>query len=416
MPATHRICVLATLLLSVSLSMFAEDLGALVQELVKNSPEIRAARYRYDAASKRPSQVGALPDPRIQVVNEGVGHPFSGLNKGGFAYQAFGFSQEVPFPGKLALASEEAKHEADSEMQSYQSLVLRTTSKLKIAYFDWFYFSKALELVHKNRDLLERFEAIARARYSVGKSIQQDVLKAQVELAALVQQSELLEQRRASAEALIESLLNRPPGSSMGQPAEIKRSPFDLDLNSITRIAEQNSPELRARQYQVDSRAVGIERARKDYRPDFNFNFQWQHTGSNFPDYYMASAEVKIPLYFWRKQRYAGEEAESRFQEARQTYQSNRQEILFNAKDQYLVAKTSERLLALYESGIIPQASLSLESTLAAYEVGNIDFLSLLTSQSSLLNFEMQYYEELAKHEQALARLEPLLNRTLAQP
>ena len=67
-------------------------------------------------------------------------------------------------------------------------------------------------------------------------------------------------------------------------------------------------------------------------------------------------------------------------------------------------------------SGVIPQASLSLESSLAGYEVGNVDFLTLTNTLLSLLNFEMQYYEELAKHEQALARLEPLVGMQLTQP
>ena len=77
-------------------------------------------------------------------------------------------------------------------------------------------------------------------------------------------------------------------------------------------------------------------------------------------------------------------------------------------KDLYLTAKTSERLLALYQSGVIPQASLSLESALAGYEVGSVDFLTLTNNFMSLLTYEMQYYEELAKHEQAIARLESI--------
>ena len=80
------------------------------------------------------------------------------------------------------------------------------------------------------------------------------------------------------------------------------------------------------------------------------------------------------------------------------------------------MARTSERLLVLYESGIIPQAALSLESALAGYEVGSVDFLTLISNLTTLLNFEMQFYEELAKHEQALANLEPLVATPLTQP
>jgi hypothetical protein len=52
----------------------------------------------------------------------------------------------------------------------------------------------------------------------------------------------------------------------------------------------------------------------------------------------------------------------------------------------------------------------------AGYEVGSIDFLTLMSNFMSLLTYEMQYYEELAKHEQALARLEALVARPLTQP
>lgn len=388
----------------------------LIRELVDNNPGIKGARYRFEAATKRPSQVATLPEPKFNYTNFGVGHPFSGLNVSDFAYHGFGVSQEVPFPGKLSLAGEEARKEADSEGQMYRSTVLETISKLKVAYYEWFVQAKALDITRKNRELMERFERIARARYSVGKGIQQDVLKAQVELSGLAQQLEIFDQRRASAEAQINALLNRAPNTPLGQPPDLKRSPFDVELSSLLKQIQENSPQLRAKQSLVDSRAVGINRARKDYLPDFGFDFRWERTGPHFPDYYMATAEVKIPVYFWRKQRYAVEEAVSRLHESRESYGETRQELIFTANDQYLMAKTSERVLALYEAGVIPQSSLSLESAMAGYEVGNVDFLTLINNLQTLLNFQMQYYEELAKHEQALARLEPLVGRQLTQP
>lgn len=413
---------LVSLLLLAVLPGFAQtapagaDLRALIEELVKTNPEIRAARFRYEAATKRPSQRSSLPDPKLTFVDFGVGQPFSRLNVSDFAYLGFGVSQEVPFPGKLQLAGEEARKEAESEGELYRAVVLEATSHLKLAYFDWFSVAKSIEITRKNRDLLERFEKIARARYSVGKGIQQDVLKAQVEMSALAQQLEVLEQREATLQAKINSLLNRPGETPLGRPAEVRRSTLKLELDKLAELIERNSPRLRARQVQVEGRNVGIERARKDYRPDFNFGFQWQKTAAPFRDYYMAVAEVKIPLYFWRKQRYGVEEAVARFEESRQEYQATRQDLLFAAREQYLIARTSERLLELYESGLIPQSSLSLESALAGYEVGTVDFLTLINNLMTLLSFEMQYYEEIAKHEQALARLEPLVAMELTQP
>ena len=76
-----------------------------------------------------------------------------------------------PFPGKLALASEEARREAESEQQNYRSVVLDHVAKLKVAYYEWLTANKAIELTRKNSDLLSRFEEIARNRYTVGKGL-----------------------------------------------------------------------------------------------------------------------------------------------------------------------------------------------------------------------------------------------------
>src|SRR5207253_11383683 len=248
-------------------------------QLESNNPEIRAARFRFEAATKRPSQVSTLTDPKLALVNFGVGQPFSGfVNE--FAYRAIGVSQEIPFPGKLALAGEEAQREADSERENYRSIILEKASQLKSAYYDWFFVTKAIEITSKNRDLLDRFEQIARARYSVGKGIQPDVLKAQVEVSGLAQQLEMLQQRKSVIEARIRSLLNSEV--PLGRPSEIQQSPMPLQLDSVLQMVESRSPRLQASQAMVQSRAVGIDRARREYRPDFNFTFQFQKTGSAF--------------------------------------------------------------------------------------------------------------------------------------
>jgi cobalt-zinc-cadmium efflux system outer membrane protein len=383
------------------------QLEDLVQEMLKKSPALRGAQYRVDAAMKRPSQVSTLPEPKISVSNFGVGHPLSRLRDSDFAYVGIGVSQEIPYPGKLGLAAEEARRDAEADRQSYRSLVLSTTAELKALYYDWFAASKAIEITGKNRELLQRLEQIARVRYSVGKGLQQDVLKAQVEQSTLAQQLELLGQRKATIEARITSLINsdRP----LGMPADVVLSPLTQGLEQVLTALDAQSPRLKSKLAMIDGRSVAIERSKKEYRPDFGVSAQWLKNGAPFRDYYMLTAEVKVPLYFWRKQRLGVEESVARFREAREDYLADRQELVFQAKDLYLTAKTSERLLVLYQEGIVPQSALSLESAMAGYEVGNTDFLTLMNNFSTVLTYEMQYYGELAKHAQAVARLEALI-------
>ena len=383
----------------------------LLNGLMKSNPDIQAARARFDAATKRPSQVGTLPEPTASYTNLGVGHPFSRLNGSDFSWQGFGVSQELPFPGKLGLASEQAKREAESEQQNYHSVVFNVTARLKVAWYEWLAVRKAFELTGRDRDLLSRFEEIARNRYTVGKGLQQDVLKAQLEVSMLEKQFTMLDEKRQRAEAAIAALL-AVPDVTLQLPAEIQPSAFSGSLEELLK-ATNDSPRVRAEQKMVDARAVGINRSLRDFRPDFGVNLQWQHTGSNFPDYYMATVEVKIPIYYARKQRYALEESWSRLSEAKQNFRSAQQEAAYAVKDQYLAIHSSERILNLYKTTLLPQARLTVDSATSAYEVGSIDFLTLMTNLTNLISLERQYYDEVFRHEEAIVRLEPIVGKEL---
>jgi outer membrane protein TolC len=340
-----------------------------------------------------------------------VGHPFSRLNGSEFAYHGFSVSQELPFPGKLALASEEAKREADCEREKYLSVILDLTSRLKVAYYEWLAVNKAIELTKKNGDLLSKFEEIARNRYRVGKGLQQDLLKAQLEVSSLEQQLAMLDEKRQRAEAEIASLLAEQ-NVALRAPADTQPTTFTISQEELLK-ATSDSPRVRAEQKMVDARAVGINRSLKDFRPDFGVTFQWMRTGTNFPDYYMATVEVKIPIYYARKQRYALEESYSRLNEAKQNYRATQQQAIYGVKDQYLSIQSSERILNLYKTTLLPQAQLTVDSSASAYEVGNIDFLTLLSNLTNLISLERQYYDELARHEEAIARLEPFVGKEL---
>ena len=386
-------------------------LDRLLEEVRFSNPRLKAARSRWDAATKRPSQEGTLPDPRVSVRNFGVGRPVSTLNTSNFV--SLGVSQEIPFPGKLKLRKNVALEEARAEEQRYRQLELDVLSQVKLHYYDYYYFAKALETVAKDRDLLKKFVKIAEVRYAVGKGTQQDILRAQLELTLLRDREEVFRQERDSAVAAINTLLDRSPDDPLGPPAELEQAPFPTEVTELYQQAQQHSPALRAQEHEVSRNAAALNLSRKGYRPDFRVGFEWQHTGSMFRDYYVAAFEAKIPLYFWRKQRLRVEEAASKLVEARHTYQARTRDLLFQIKDHYLMARAADRLVSLYKTAIIPQATLALESAISAYEVGSADFLTLISAATILLYYELEYYKQLAAYQQTLARLEPAVGKTL---
>src|SRR5205814_9677850 len=96
-----------------------------------------------------------------------------------------------------------------------------------------------------------------------------------------------------------------------------------------------------------------------------------------------------------------------------QNHSAAQQQAIYQLKDQYLAIQSSDRILNLYKTTLLPQAQLTVDSAASAYEVGNIDFLTLISNLTNLIALERQYYDELARHEEAIARLEPVVGREL---
>src|SRR5215471_525962 len=103
-----------------------ESLAGLLAEAERNNPQIHTARHELERAKQVPTQVSTLPDPQVvlQHVTVGSPRPFAGYTNSDFAYIGLGFSQDIPYPGKLRLRGEIAKKDADrseehtSELQS----------------------------------------------------------------------------------------------------------------------------------------------------------------------------------------------------------------------------------------------------------------------------------------------------------
>ena len=57
-------------------------------------------------------------------------------------------------------------------------------------------------------------------------------------------------------------------------------------------------------------------------------------------------------------------------------------------------------------AAVLPQARLTVESSLAAYRVNRVDFFTLLDNQMTVLNYEIAYATSVVSQNKALAEIE----------
>ena len=388
------------------------ELNAVIAYARQHNPEIRAAGARAAAAAARPSQAGALPDPMVDLAYHDEG--FNSLQLGGteFAYVKVGASQELPFPGKLGLKEQVATHDAQQMRAEAHRVEAEVIARVKMAYAEYAHLQVQLDLLRRNRELLQQLARGAESRYAVGEGIQQDVLKAHVELSLLIDRETTLDQRRQSETAELNALLNRAPDEPLGAATHPVLRTLTRSLQEVTDAAHQQAPELDMSNSRVAGSESSLALARREYLPDFVVRADYMYKSALEPEWEVGVG-VKVPLYYAAKQRAGVNEAAASLAAAEAERDTMRRSVAYRIKDLYLRAQASERLIALYQSTVIPQSRLALESAMTAYEVGKVDFLTLLNSFTVILEYEMRYHEELANFQKAVAQLEAIIGESV---
>jgi len=388
----------------------ATALSKLVKEAEQNNPQILAARRQWQAATQVPSQVSTLPDPQINVQNVSAGTPLpmDGFSTVQMAYLGFGVSQSIPYPGKLRLRGEIARRKADTLQQRTDSVRRSVIEKVKTTYFRLGYVQETLAILDKDEKLLKQIEKIAEARYRVGQGNQQDVLKAQLQQTKLLRDTTQYRQQMQTLQAQLKQLLNRPQDSADIMTEKLTETPLPFSSDDLLSAVRTGNPDVGARHEMVQGRSLQVELAKKDFYPDFNVQYLYQHTSARFPERYMLSVGVKIPIYRSRRQRPEVAEAAGQLNSARRAYEAQVQQTYFEVRDQYLVADSDSKVLRIYRDGLIPQATATFHAGLAAYQSAQQDFQTLLDSFLDVYNLDVEYWRTLAEHETALAKLEQL--------
>ena len=386
-------------------------LPELIHEVLARNPELTATRKQWEAATNRIAQVRSLDDPILSLQLWNVPQPF---NVARTENHIFGLSQNLPFPGKLGLKGEVASRSADMTEQAVHAKERELVTRLKQAYYDLFLMQKTIQIHHEQVELLRQFFEIANAKFRAGKGSQADVFKAQVELSLLQQQLPVLEQRRKTAAAMLNTLLDRDPSSPLGLAQEPSPLPIEQPLDDLHSLALNDRPELKAAELDVQRSEQSRALAQRQYYPDFNVAVQrFQNYQAN--DGFGAYVAMSIPFAFWTKPKYdAGVQEAAAAVSVAQAQQHTLENLTrFQVNDLLAKHRASDQVATLYRTTILPQAEQSLESAKVGYRVGKGSFLDLIDAQRAWRGFQHEYFKAIVDRQHRLAELEQVVGITL---
>jgi len=384
-------------------------LPGLIREALERNPGIIAARERWKSSEAIIEARRAFPDPHfsygyfIESVETRVGPQEHILSA----------KQTLPFYGKRNLRADIAAKEAENLKQVYEATKREVIRQVRKSFYDLFHVVTLIDITHREKTLLERFERNARTKYETGSGLQQNILKVHVEISKLNERLLNLGKQKQTVEAMLNTLLNRPPTEPLAKPKQPDLMKISLGLEELLELAKGNRPELKAAQALIEKGESAYKLAKKDYYPDLTVGFNYIAVGDRpgdvedeGKDAFNVMLSINLPI--WQKKLSSQAQSALNTVAAHEShYRNMMNRTLFEVKDNFFKIQTARDTIDLYENALIPQAEQSMESAEAGYITGIVSFLDLLDAERVLLNVQFGYwqaYTQYLKHVNDLER------------
>jgi len=375
------------------------------------NPSLARANAMAAAAAHRIRPAGSLDDPRFTYDMSNIPTGDFDFNSTALSGHQLGLRQKLPVPGLLGKRLNAAKSGAEAVQLLAEHQQILIDAAVESAWAELAFAQRAIGITNRNIALLRQLASTAESRYRVGNGLQQDVLRAQVELTALLRERLGRDEAIANAEATLIALLDLPGESQLPMTDALQSS---RDLPGLPPILERlgtNHARLRSSEKRVDEARLRIRVAELEGLPDFDIGVGYRVRTNvagdpvNGDDFISAGVTIRLPVdrSKWRP-RVA--ERRAMLRGAKAELRGIRANLIAQTRAAHAAlvrARSEESLLA---TGLVPQARQSLAASRSAYEVGRIEFLSLLDSQVRLLGAELRLVRARADIRLAYAALE----------
>jgi cobalt-zinc-cadmium efflux system outer membrane protein len=364
------------------------------------NPMLQAARAGATAAVVRIGPAGALPNPELQLglMNRTAGDFGSAMDP--MTMNQLQLMQMVPWPGRLASARRAARHTATAAEADATETERMLVARLRMAYLDVAYADRAIAVMRQTRELLRDFREVSTTMYAVGSGVQQDVLRAQVEVARMSEEITRMDQDRIAAAARLNALLGRAATSPV--PA--------------VQLPEATADELPSTDTLVTWAAAeaSLTAAQRELLPDLQIGVAWQQRPA-FPNMVSLMVGVRLPIFAGARELPMQREARAMRDMRTAELADLRNETTARIIETRARAERDRNLERLYRTGILPQARSAVQAALASYRVGRVNYMTLVDNQMTVNRYETETYRLRADYHQAVGDLEALVGRSLEE-
>lgn len=389
------------------------DLDRMVYFALNNNPELKSMSYKISSSKLAADEKDYLPDPMFEFELDDIMSDFSKVGMINFYV-----SQMFMFPGKLSL---ERKSELNnSSMMEYdlKNMAVTMINMIKMNYYDLYFTEQKLKINSENQLIIQNFMTAAEARYSVGKGMQQEVFKAQIELSKLQNEEYLLRQQKKNTLSELTGLtkvviddntkisFKNIDADYLLDMAHFKLEGFDTD--KLVNYAFENRADLKSLESKKIMNQTDLEMAKLSRAPDFSVKLGYKILPFEEKNAFNIMLGISIPIAPWTsgKYDYSVKKSEVNIKSTDEDINAKKNDIrneVVNSVNQLLAAKQT---MNYYYTVMIPQTENSLKATQYNYENNMTTFVDLLDSYRMYQEAKLMYYESLTMYLKMIADVE----------
>ena len=370
----------------------AQELESLIDEGLKNNPEIQKFELQYNIASEKVNEVNTLPNTEF-----GVGY-FVSEPETRTGAQRFKLSvkQMMPWFGTITSRENYITSLADTKYEDIVIAKRKLMNSISQSYYNLYANKAKQEVLKTNIKLLETYETLALTAVEVGKASAVDVLKLQIRQNQMQQLKDILHQQFLAEQTNLNNLLNREndvavtvvddlmiPSEDFGITTKnLALHPELLKYDKLYQSIEQS--ELLNQKESNPMIGLGLDYINVSERPDMNFS-------DNGKDIVMPMVSVSIPIF---NKKYNSRTKQNELQQQEITAQKQeRLNTLETLLDKAINDRISAKISYETQTKNLKQAKDAEEILIKSYETGTIDFNDVLDIQELQLKFLMNQIE-----------------------
>jgi len=383
----------------------------------KNDDWLTKSRFEEQSLRDLSKGATALPDP-VLIIG------LLNLPTDGFAFDQepmtqFKVGANQMFPRGDTLSLKQSQFEQRAAIQPFlrrdrQRKVRLQTSLL---WLDGFLSQANYRLIEKSKPLFDKLTEIVSAQYasSLGRTNQQDIIRAELELVRLKDRLVDLQSAQHTAMARLSQYLTpsetiveryKPPLMLTVLPDEMP-APSDHDTALLARLVSQDDqtlfehlaqhPVIAAKDADIAAQALNTDIAKQAYKPQYGVNASYAFRddspqtqgGNSRPDFFSINLTVSLPLFSNARQDSKVSSAVQQVEALRTEKRLLLRELMAGLKSSIERYEGASTRLDIYENQIIPQMAQLADAALNAYTNDRGDFAEVVRARIAELDAKM---------------------------